>query len=167
MAIIKGHPVHAPIVPGTDTDIYPTHEAIYGKGGWRSVASNTERDSIPVARRELGMIVVVASPYGKWELTTFSNVTPIPSTCWTALYESPIDITFVINHDSDIVGARDGTNKTYELTLPYVAGSTRVFLNGIRQRPGASYDYVESSGNLILFYEAPVSEDTIEVEFQT
>ena len=166
MALIKGHPVHAPIVPKTTDDNYPTHIADYGKGGWRSVADNTERDNIPPDRRQLGMVVVVASPYGKWELTTYTLATPIPSTAWTALYESPIDVTFVINHDDDLVGDKDGVNKIFTLSQTFVSGSTRVYLNGIRQRPGASYDYVES-GQTIVFYEAPVAEDTIEVEFLT
>lgn len=166
MAVVKGHPVHAPIVPATTDDTYATHHAEYGKGGWRSVANNTERDNIPPERRELGMVVVVASPYGKWELTTYTLSTPIPSTAWTALYESPIDVTFVINHDDELIGDKDGVNKTYQLSQTFVSGSTRVYLNGVRQRPGVSYDYVES-GQTIIFTEAPVAEDTIEVEFLT
>lgn len=41
------------------SDVFPTHQAIYGKGGLRTVASNTERDGIPTERRELGMMVYV------------------------------------------------------------------------------------------------------------
>lgn len=47
------------IVPFTALDNYPTHMAIYGKGGWRTVNSLAERDSIPNERREEGMVVYV------------------------------------------------------------------------------------------------------------
>ena len=48
-------------VPSTGRDTFPTHIAMLGKGGWRSVESNDERDAIPSARREAGMSVYVTS----------------------------------------------------------------------------------------------------------
>ena len=59
MADIKGTNVAAPIVPYTSDDIYATHEAKYGKGGYRTVQNIEERDSIPGARLEEGMLVYV------------------------------------------------------------------------------------------------------------
>lgn len=56
---ILGTNVSASIVPFTTDDNYPTHRAVYGLGGWRTVADTTERDAIPAARREEGMIVFV------------------------------------------------------------------------------------------------------------
>lgn len=61
MADIKGTNVAAPIVPYTSDDIYATHEAKYGKGGYRTVQSIDERDSIPEARLEEGMLVYVVN----------------------------------------------------------------------------------------------------------
>ena len=61
MADIKGTNVAAPIVPYTSDDIYATHEAKYGKGGYRTVQSIEERDSIPEARLEEGMLVYVVN----------------------------------------------------------------------------------------------------------
>lgn len=43
--------------PNDLTDKYSTHSDIYGKGGFRSVASNKERDEITPARRSVGMLV--------------------------------------------------------------------------------------------------------------
>lgn len=43
--------------PNDLTDKYSTHSDIYGKGGFRSVASNAERDLITPARRSVGMLV--------------------------------------------------------------------------------------------------------------
>jgi len=45
------------VEPNDLSDKYPTHNEIYGKGGFRSVASNTERDNITPARRSVGMLV--------------------------------------------------------------------------------------------------------------
>jgi len=58
---IAGQNVIAPVVPFSTGDSYPSHLAIYGQGGLRSVANVTERDAIPQLRREAGMLVWVAS----------------------------------------------------------------------------------------------------------
>jgi hypothetical protein len=65
MANIKGTNVSSPVVPFTDQDIYATHEAKYGKGGFRTVDSISELNSIPEARLEEGMVVyVINDPSG-------------------------------------------------------------------------------------------------------
>lgn len=56
---ILGTNVASAVVPFTTDDDYATHDSKYGKGGWREVASTTERDAIPAARRTAGMIVNV------------------------------------------------------------------------------------------------------------
>jgi hypothetical protein len=56
---IKGTNVIGPVVPFDTTDTHASHEALYGKGGYRTVADTTERDAIPSARREAGMLVYV------------------------------------------------------------------------------------------------------------
>jgi hypothetical protein len=59
MAAIPGTVVGSPIVPTDTADVYPTHKATYGLGGYRCVADNTARDAIPAGRREVGMFVYV------------------------------------------------------------------------------------------------------------
>lgn len=59
MSDIKGTNLAAPVVPYTSEDSYPTHYALYGHGGMRSVKTMAERDSIPAERREEGMLVYV------------------------------------------------------------------------------------------------------------
>ena len=61
MAQLRGTNVAAPILPFADTDRFPTHLAEYGKGGYRSVANLSDRDSIPTERLEEGMLVWVTS----------------------------------------------------------------------------------------------------------
>jgi hypothetical protein len=59
MPQIKGTNVVAPVVPLDTADVHPSHEARYGKGGYRTVATLAERDAIPAPRREAGMLVFV------------------------------------------------------------------------------------------------------------
>jgi hypothetical protein len=69
MAGIQGTNVVAPIVPLDTADVHPTHEALYGKGGYRTVATTVERDAIPAARREAGMLVHVVADSTAYRLS--------------------------------------------------------------------------------------------------
>jgi hypothetical protein len=77
MSSIKGTNVLAPVVPFDTTDAHASHEARYGKGGYRSVADTAERDAIPALRREAGMAVFVTSLQKEYrlgsDLTTWSE----------------------------------------------------------------------------------------------
>ena len=59
MAELKGTQVAAIVVPFTDADKYATHDAEYGKGGFRSVETIDLRDAIPTERKTKGMVVRV------------------------------------------------------------------------------------------------------------
>lgn len=59
MAELKGTQVAAIVVPFTDADKYATHDAEYGKGGFRSVETIAKRDAIPTERKAKGMVVRV------------------------------------------------------------------------------------------------------------
>lgn len=61
MTKILGTNVASTVVPFTTLDSYPTHDARYGKGGYRSVSTIAERDSIPAPRRTVGMRVKVTA----------------------------------------------------------------------------------------------------------
>ena len=81
MSSIKGTNVLAPVVPFDTTDSHASHEAKYGKGGYRTVEDNAERDGIPALRREAGMLVWVAATSKAWRLndnlSTWTEVTAI------------------------------------------------------------------------------------------
>lgn len=73
MSDLKGTNIAAPVVPFTDQDIYPTHDSLYGRGGWREVDTIEERDAIPAARLRNGCVCYVGEtelPYlykdGEW-----------------------------------------------------------------------------------------------------
>jgi hypothetical protein len=61
MENLKGTNIASPIVPFTDQDIYATHEAKYGKGGYRTVDNVSDLDLIPAARLEEGMLAYVVN----------------------------------------------------------------------------------------------------------
>jgi len=70
MTQIKGTNVLAPVVPFDTTDTHASHEARYGKGGYRSVADAAERDAIPQLRREAGMLVLTLTDGKFWRLAS-------------------------------------------------------------------------------------------------
>ena len=84
MANINGTNLAAPIVPFTTNDTFPTHYAKYGKGGYRTVATITERDGIFTALREEGMEVYVVETSKKYALVGgISNTNWVESTSIT------------------------------------------------------------------------------------
>lgn len=61
MATLSGTQVIAKVVPVDSLDTYPTHDELYGKGGYRTVATTIVRDAIPADRRSVGMLVYVTA----------------------------------------------------------------------------------------------------------
>jgi hypothetical protein len=59
MSVLRGTQLASQIVPGTTEDIYPTHEATYGKGGLRAVETYADLALIKRPRLEVGMFVYV------------------------------------------------------------------------------------------------------------
>jgi parallel beta-helix repeat protein len=67
MSTIPGTNVAAPLAPFTTADTYPTHQAAFGKGGWRSAATIAERNAIPADRLEDGCVVYVQADGSTWQ----------------------------------------------------------------------------------------------------
>lgn len=61
-------PITGFISPTDNTDVYPTHKDIFGKGGYRTVADLAARDIITQERREEGMLVFVLSTNTMYQL---------------------------------------------------------------------------------------------------
>lgn len=101
MASIKGTNVLAPVVPFDSTDSHASHEARYGKGGFRSVSDTSERDAITQPRREAGMLVMTLSDGKTWklanDLTTWSEFSAVSSAAmsvaWTDVTGKPASFT--------------------------------------------------------------------------
>lgn len=59
MSELKGTNLAAPVLPFTTGDTYPTHDSLYGKGGWKEVETIDERDAIPAERLRRGCVCYV------------------------------------------------------------------------------------------------------------
>ncbi len=71
--------------------------------------------------------------------------------------------------DAAITGNINGTNQVFTLPSTFVAGTTRVFLNGLRLKRGATVGvgyYQETGTNQITFGVAPQSGDVIIVDYK-
>lgn len=68
MPILGTQQVTAQIAPTALSDSYPSHTEEFGKGGFRAVADNTERDAITTDRRKQGMLVYVNGTGSTWQL---------------------------------------------------------------------------------------------------
>lgn len=64
MANNQGTLLVSPIRPWNESDVFPSAYANEIKGGWHTVATDTDRDNIPVGRIEDGMVVNVLSSAG-------------------------------------------------------------------------------------------------------
>jgi len=80
---LQGVNIAAPVLPYTTGDVYPTHHARYGKGGYRTVADIAERDSIMPQRLEMYMLVCTQSDGKLYRLTSLTL--PLSPSNWEEL----------------------------------------------------------------------------------
>lgn len=81
---IPGTNIASKIVPYKQTDTYATHTEEYGCGGYRTVKTVDERNSIPKARRKIGMLVNVISE-GIFKLTSDKTDGDTTDENWSSL----------------------------------------------------------------------------------
>lgn len=63
-----GTNVGAVITPSDSADVYPTHNDIWGLGGYRVVADTIDRNAISTLRRKIGMVVYCISDSASYQL---------------------------------------------------------------------------------------------------
>lgn len=140
MAELKGTNIASGIVPFTDLDKYPTHYAKYGKGGYMTVETLRERDSIPEERKEVGMLCYVINdetnihtyrlrPDLQWESISQSGI-PIYGSEELEKYGVPADGKYVfIPSESDLSGEIETNTLTTSINGSYLD----ILFNTIRQ----------------------------------
>jgi hypothetical protein len=89
-AIFGSVPITGFIAPTDDTDIFASHDDKYGRGGYRSVATLSDRDLITDDRRREGMLVFVLS-----EGKVYSLIGGITNAHW-------VDFTFSSTTDGSV-----------------------------------------------------------------
>lgn len=151
---LAGIPVISLLVPQNGAPI-PTHSSVFGVGGWKSVATNDERDTIPMSRRMAGMTVYVVNTKSMyilqpdletWDLRlTGSNAIDLTTDATTAIGSSLVwdgqkfvvgQATGVGDFSPTITNVQDGDVITYDVAThkwinkaPSVSGFTPVITN--------------------------------------
>jgi hypothetical protein len=153
--VMGGVSVMGFIAPNSIYDTYPVIDPIYGIDGLRNVDTIDDMLLIPDERRRGGMIVGVN---GGSKFFKLKNIE------WTGKLTDwdEIQILLVKNNKPEITsidkekpsGIIDGVNKKFTLDYYPISNSEHLFLNGILQENGESFDYI-IEGKLITFNEAP------------
>lgn len=138
MADLKGTNVYSPIVPGTDSDTYPTHYAKYGKGGYVSVDTIEERNAIPIERKEGGMLCLVKQDPDKIYLYTWDG----------SVWAKPPFSSISQSGDGKvtIVGSPEDLAKRTELQeggqIVYIDSTDELLFWSVSNRSWTSFDHV-------------------------
>ena len=114
------------IAPTDSADTYPSHDAVYGKGGLRSVADDSARDAIPSARRSEGMFVYVND-------TSTLYVLGSDLTTWTE-FSSSTDTN--ITDDLTFTAAATTDLDAYGFTIQSSGLASLVYFDGANDRVG-------------------------------
>lgn len=134
MAELQGVQVIAPIVPKTTEDEYPVAFANHIAGGYHTADTLTDRDDIPVARREVGMKCLVHS-----EQKTYILRGGIANFNWVI----DTNNTITDNEGVLICDLLDTGISTFKLLFDYpavisIAASHNVDLSGVTYQVGST-----------------------------
>lgn len=108
MAKLYGTIINDTIYPSSTEESFPTHDALYGKGGYRSVSTLEERNAIPSERLTLGCEVRVMNDTDNGGESTVYYVSSMsPSVVWKKLNNgaSKEDVESILK---DLKGAPNG-----------------------------------------------------------
>jgi hypothetical protein len=72
------------------------------------------------------------------------SISPVGGTGIVTVNSAAGGAQFKIDYTYNITGAKDNVNTNYNTSQPFLANTTRVYLNGQRLTRGAGYDYVEA-----------------------
>lgn len=64
------------------------------------------------------------------------------------------------------IGTKNTVNKNFFTSNPFIFGTTKVFVNGLRQTLGVNFDYTETTTTGITFVDAPFPTDNILIEYE-
>lgn len=69
--------------------------------------------------------------------------------------------------DETPTGTINGTNKVFTTNSAYIAGSLKVFINGLKQKTGTHFAETTPTSGTFTMDDAPITGDIITVEYQT
>jgi len=149
-----------------------TWKTVSGGGGGVS-SFNTRTGTVTLNSSDVTSALGFTPPSNLDQLTDVTTPTPsngqlLRFNSATGQWEnwSPSFNAFKIDYDYNLSGAKDGVNTNFTTSSNFVAGTTRVFLNGQRLTRGVGYDYVEAGVSQVSLVYAPVPSDQLIVEYQ-
>ena len=151
-----------------------TWKTVSGGGGSSGVSSFNTRTGVVTLNSSDVTTALGYTPASNLDQLT-DVTTPTPSNgqllrfnSATGQWEnwSPSFNAFKIDYDYNLSGAKNGSNTNFNTSSNFVAGTTRVFLNGQRLTRGAGYDYVEAGVSQVSLVYAPLPSDQLIVEYQ-
>lgn len=156
MSVLKGTNVASTIVPFTTDDMYATHDSLYGKGGYKEVATEQERDAIPETRLKEGTKVYVQDTKkeyryvgGEWELVVYSTSPGDPSNP-TSMELNDLEDVSLQNEAANQLLIYNG-EKWINADVDVSNGVTIQPVNDLNDIPGV--DIAEATANQVLMYD--------------
>ena len=151
------------ITPPNDTDTWPVFEDIYGKGGYRTVLNNTERDAIPSSKRKEGMQV-----YNSGTSTLYILSGGVTNSDWHVVALAGSTFTGLQNGDNITANTLyvSGSTGDYSVYAPLYSGQNYVATDGLylNQRGTDSAQIMfDENGNAAQLYH--VTADTLANSF--
>ena len=68
-------------------------------------------------------------------------------------------------YTEELIGNKDGVNKTFSTSRDFFETSFRMYLNGIRQTNTDKRDFTISGNRTVVFRTAPMTNDHIQVDY--
>lgn len=102
-------------------------------------------------------------------IVVIQNSQPLPVGAATsakqdALISAVGNLSIVIDNETP-GGSINNINVNFTTYYNYKPGTTKIWLNGIRQREGIGYDYIENGTNSIVYGSPPMVGDTLTIDY--
>lgn len=76
-----------------------------------------------------------------------------------------IQQTAEVKTEYGLTGPQDGTNNRFSTVHEFVTGSTKLYLNGVRQFAGVGKDYIEDNDTQVLLAVPPAVDDNLTIDY--
>lgn len=136
----------------TNTNALPGKEDVANK---RNDLSNPNSTTYPTTK-------AVADAIGEVD-TDITNITNEITTITQEI--TNIQQTAEVKTEYRLTGPQDGSNNRFSTVHEFVAGSTKLYLNGVRQFAGVGKDYIEDNDTQVLLAVPPAVDDNLTIDY--
>lgn len=136
----------------TNTNALPGKEDVANK---RNDLSNPNSTTYPTTK-------AVADAIGEVD-TDITNITNEITNITQEI--TNIQQTAEVKTEYGLTGPQDGTNNRFSTVHEFVTGSTKLFVNGVRQFSGVGKDYIEDNDTQVLLAVPPAADDNLTIDY--